>query len=94
MKQKRYAAEFKKQAVEKLASGEYTLRHLSQELGVSVVTLLKWRNAANGTERTGDSASTDGQDSEIAQLRAELVRLREERDRLRKGIAYLAGVGD
>jgi transposase len=88
-KRKRYAADFKQQAVEKLNTGNYTLRELSAELHVSVPTLLKWRGGGAAAQlRQSEDAS------EIAALRREIVRLTEERDRLRKGIALLAGISE
>jgi transposase len=89
-KRKQYSADFKRQAIEKLASGNYTLRQLGAELQVSVPTLLKWRMASGAPAAT----SNPSDESEIARLRAELARITEERNRLRRGIAYLTGIID
>jgi transposase len=87
---KRYSREFKRQALEKLQSGEYTFRQLAKELGVSVVSLVNWRQQQGGSA----AASAQSEQSEIERLRAEIAELKEERDRLRRGIAYLTGVID
>jgi transposase len=99
MKRRQYSSQFKQDAVEKLNGGTYSLRKLAAELGISVVTLLKWRDASSRRQSTvsaggaGDAPAAR-YEAEIARLREELVRITEERDRLRKGIAYIVGVLD
>jgi transposase len=91
---KRYTPEFKQAAIQKLVSGEYTLKRLSEELGVSVVSLIKWRKESVNPGRGNQTQSMQSDHDEIARLRSELETLKAERDRLRRGIAYLTGVID
>ena len=100
-KRRIYTEEYKRDLVNKLVSGDYTLARLSTESGVSVVSLLKWKRElgfAVGRNRGASVQASAAPDvdasTEIARLRAEVQRLTEERDRLRRGIAYLTGVVD
>lgn len=92
-----YSEEFKRRAVAQMAVGDKTLNVISKLLGVSVVSLIKWRRdlqaapipplAAPGPNSPEWASAM----SQIEQLRLELARVTEERDRLRKSIALLVG---
>ncbi|MFC5743636.1 transposase [Dyella tabacisoli] len=92
----RYTPEFRKQVLTKLAEGQISLRQASREFGVSLPTLIKWRKENDAPASTVRHEPSTGADaslvSEVTHLRQEIARLREERDYLRRGIAYLAGV--
>jgi transposase-like protein len=91
-RKKRYSSEFKESALEKLNSGDYSLRSLAAELGVSVVTLLNWRRQGVQPPTARVRAFTAADQDEVARLRAEITELKAECDRLRKGIAILVGL--
>jgi transposase-like protein len=89
----RYSDEFKQKAVAMLAGGS-TLVVASKKLGVSVPTLISWKKresggAAKKIGRGGSGPLTPH--DEIRQLRFELAKAIEERDRLRKSMAFLIG---
>ena len=85
----RYTPDFRRSVLERMASGGTSLRKISEEVGVSVPTLIKWRKEEGATHKEPRASVAD---DEIRRLREEIDRLREERDRLRLGIAYLVGV--
>ena len=81
---KRYSKEFKLEAVRMLEAGDRTGQQIEHDLGIGSGQLYKWRKelAASG-ERAFPGNGTP-RDEELARLRKELARVREERDILRK----------
>jgi transposase-like protein len=99
-----YAVDFKQRALKRLGDGEASLRQVAKELKISVPTLIKWRKEENlkvGEENLINDvlpvtpASPNARErplTELEMLRQEVERLKQERDRLRLGIAILAGI--
>jgi len=87
MKRQRYTEEFKKEAVKQVIDRGYSVQDVSKRLGISSKSLYYWMKQAkqSPTER----AEADLQ-AENARLRAELLRVEEERDILKKAAAYFA----
>jgi transposase len=86
-----FTLEFKKEAVRLVRAGQRQSQ-VSASLGISGQTLSYWLKAdAAGrlTERAGVKAVSDEQ-MEISRLKAELARVRMERDILKKATAYFA----
>jgi transposase len=86
----RYTLEFKQEAV-RLVEGGQSIAAAARSLGVVDQTLFNWVKA----KREGKLAGADGklvsaEQMEIARLRAELVRVKMERDILGKATAYFA----
>jgi transposase len=89
---KKYSREFKVEAVKQLQSGELSLTELSRRLSVSKQELCAWRKQV---EQKKDDAfpghgKQRGEAAEIAQLKRELERVKEERDILKKATAFFA----
>ena len=86
----RYTLEFKLEAVRLVNDGQ-SVGVTAKVLGVPKATLSNWvREAAKGTlQGAGDNVVTPEQ-MEIARLRAELARVKMERDVLEKATAYFA----
>jgi transposase len=89
MKQQSYTEEFKEEAVRQVIERGYTVADVSKRLGVSAQSLYKWVKAS--------SLSDDQQEKELLEVRrenlrlkAELRRMEEERDILKKAAAYFA----
>jgi transposase len=81
-----YPDEFRREAVQMLRAGR-TPRELSQSLGVSEQTLRNWRRQDQVDRRErGDGLSMDERD-ELRRLRRENVRLKQERDLLKRAAA-------
>jgi transposase len=92
-KSRQFSREFKLEALKRLAAKEKPATQLAAELGIRRNMLVKWREElrtrGDGAFRGAGRPAKDEQ-SELAQLRAELERVTEERDILKKAAAYFA----
>ena len=84
-----YPPEFRREAIELLRAGR-TLRELSESLGVSQQTLRNWRRQDQIDRRERDDGLTTDERVELARLRRENQRLRQERDLLKRAAAFFA----
>lgn len=84
---KRYTDEFKDEAVKQIVERRYSVNEVAERLGVCTKTLYQWRSDRYGSSQ--QIKSSDDQ-AEIAQLKAELNRVTEERDILKKAARYFA----
>lgn len=89
-KLKRYDQEFKARAIKLALSDSQSISQTATELGIKETTLYSWvRNNRNAyVEQHGEN----GKDvlDELAKLRKENARLREEREILKKAAAFFA----
>jgi len=90
MGQQRYTPEFKDEAVRQVTERGHPVQEVADRLGVSSHSLYKWVKAVrpNKDERRSDEL-LDAK-KEILKLRAELRRVEQERDILKKAAAYFA----
>lgn len=85
-----YTAEFKEEAVRQVVERGYSVKEVSDRLGVSAHSLYKWVKAVKpGPDEQRDEELLKAK-REILKLRAELRRVEEERDILKKAAAYFA----
>ena len=88
MSSKRYPKEFKIEAVKQITERGYPVREVAERLGVTTHSLYAWlKKYGPNSEQT---TQHDDQNAEIKRLRAELKRVTEERDILKKATAYFA----
>jgi transposase len=92
MARKTYTREFKLQALRLLTDQGLSVAEVARQLGVGVNCLRAWRAAAEGQ---GEAAfpgpgNLSAEQEELRRLRAEVARLRAERDLLKKAAAYFA----
>jgi transposase-like protein len=88
MSNKRYTEEFKIEAVKQITERGYSVQEVSARLGVTTHSLYSWRKKYGlGPQH---AAQVDDQQTEINRLKAELRRVTEERDILKKATAYFA----
>lgn len=81
----RYTEEFKREAVAQVTERGHSATSVAKRLGVSSKSLYDW------VKQFGDDPSKNGEDAaEIRRLKAELKRVTEERDILKKATAYFA----
>ena len=86
----RYTLEFKQEAV-RLVEGGQSIAAAARSLGVVDQTLFNWVKADRLGKLSGaDSKVVSAEQMEISRLRAELARVKMERDILGKATAYFA----
>ena len=86
----RYTLEFKQEAVRLVQAGQ-SIASAARALGVVDQTLYNWLKAQRAGKLTGaDSKPVSAERMEISRLRAELARVKMERDILGKATAYFA----
>jgi len=85
---KRYTAEFKIEAVKQVTDRGYSVAEVAERLGTTTHSLYAWLKRY-GEQSPRQSNKTDEQVT-IAQLKADLRRVTEERDILKKAAKYFA----
>ena len=81
----RYTLEFKQEAVRLVEAGQ-SIAATARSLGVVEQTLFNWVKASREGRLSGaDSKPVSAEQMEISRLRAELARVKMERDILKKG---------
>jgi transposase len=91
-KRKKYSAEFKVEAVKLVQDRGVSLAQAARELDVHVNVLRGWVQAyrASPTRAFPGEGRQAAEDAEVTQLRREVVRLKMERDILKKAAAFFA----
>jgi transposase len=92
MSRQRYTEEFKIEAVKQITERGHPVSEVAARLGVSAYSLYQWM------KRYGKPAEQRQQDDDLQaenrRLKAELKRVSEERDILKKATAYFARESD
>ena len=88
MSGERYTEEFKVAAVKQVVERGHPAAEVAERLGVSIQSIYVWtkRYVVPDAERKAQ----DGQSDEMRRLKAELKRVTEERDILKKAAVYFA----
>ena len=91
-KRKGFSAEFKREAVRLLETSQKSSADLARELGVRRNQLYKGKEqmSKRGAGAFPGSGRGSGSSDELARLRKELEKVKEERDILKKAAAYFA----
>lgn len=91
-KRQRFAKEFKREALRLWKSSGRPAAVVARELGLRRNHLYKWATQveAHGAAAFPGSGKRPRPEDELARLRREVARLREERDILKKAAAYFA----
>jgi transposase len=92
MGRRSYTREYKLEAVRLVTEGGVSVRRASQDLGVHINTLSAWVKelAADPQHAFPGHGQLKPEQAEIARLQREIVRLKAERDILKKAAAYFA----
>jgi transposase len=89
-----YSLEFKQDAAQLVLSKGYSIQEAASSLGVSESGLRKWVNAEKGGSVIEPPSSSKrlslSEHEELLKLRKEIVRLRMEREILKKASAFFA----
>ncbi len=88
MSGQRYTEEFKRDAVSQVKDRGYSVKEVSERLGISTKSLYDWTRLYHKPVKTFQRDNE--QSAEIRRLKSELARVTEERDILKKATAYFA----
>jgi transposase len=86
----RYAPEFKRQMVDLVLRGGRSPASLAKEFGPTAWTIALWVRQAKRDGGKGDGGLTTPEREELARLRSENRKLKEEREILSKAAAWFA----
>ncbi len=84
----RYTEEFKRDAVTQVIDRGYSVKEVADRLGISTKSLYDWKKQFHKPTPQLKQEVSDA--AEIRRLKAELARVTEERDILKKATAYFA----
>jgi transposase len=90
MSTQRFTPEFKEEAVRQVLERGYSVAEVGARLGVSTHSLYKWVKAVTPPKDEKQAAELIEAKGEILRLRAQMRRLEEERDLLKKAARYFA----
>lgn len=88
MSGKRYTDEFKIEAVKQVTERGYSVAEVADQLGITTHSLYAWKVKFGQPDAV--CRSELDQSAEVRRLKAELKRVTEERDILKKAAAYFA----
>jgi len=88
MSGKRYTEEFKIEAVRQVVDRGYSVSSVARRLGMTTKSLYAWIDRFGNPDSQPNQVTT--QQQEIRKLKAELKRVTDERDILKKAAAYFA----
>jgi len=86
----RFTPEFKEEAVKQVRERGYSVPEVASRLGVSAHSLYKWVKAISPDKSEQHTKELLEAKSEILRLRAQMRRVEEERDLLKKAARYFA----
>jgi transposase len=91
-KRNKYPREFKLEAVKQLESGQYTGSELARRLGVRPSDLCVWQREVRKLKQDAfpGNGKRTGANAELDRLKRELEQVKEERDILKKAMAFFA----
>jgi transposase len=89
-KRKRFSEEFKLEAVRLLEAGGRPASEIARQLGIPRNRVYKWQEQVRKNGARAFPGSGRRSRDEVAQLKRELERVKEERDILKKAAAYFA----
>jgi transposase len=87
-KNRKYTEEFKREAVRLVTVQGYGVSEAARNLGINASMLSVWKRKYS--DESPHSELTENEQMELARLRAEVKRLRMERDILKKATAFFA----
>ena len=88
----KYSAEFKREAVQLTLEAGRTVGEVAANLGINPGILHRWRSqmTAGGPDVFPGNGRPRASDEELLRLKKELARVQQERDILKKALAYFA----
>ena len=89
-KRRRFTAEYKSEAVKRLAESGKTLQAVAGELGIHANQLRGWRNERLAASSAEALTRQKAEAAELARLRREVKRLEQENEILKRAAAFFA----
>jgi transposase len=90
MGKRMYSEEFKREALRKFGESGATLSQVAREIGIKQQTLHRWKIQAEGAAGVVAGSGAAENNRELERLRRENIRLKAERDILKKALGYFA----
>ena len=90
---RKYARQFKTDAVELLKRSGKTTKEIADELGIAYDILTRWRREFTEKDRKAFPGQGNPRDEELARLRKENADLKMEREILKKALAIFSTPG-
>lgn len=87
---RQYTDEFKAEAIKQVIERGFTVVDVAARIGIPKHTLYEWVHKARKVPAVVDSGAARSDAAEVRRLKAELKRVTEERDILKKAAAYFA----
>ena len=87
---RKYSPEFKREAVQLTYQPGVSCRQIALEIGINPNLLSRWKREADVGAPRAFQGSGSPRDSELAQLKRELARVKKERDFLREAATFFA----
>ena len=91
-KRRIYSREFKLEAVGLITEKGYSIAEASRNLGIDYSVLRRWKNQLSDDPQNAfpGKGNLKAPDEELRRMKRELERVKEERDILKKALAYFA----
>ena len=91
-KRKTYSPEFKMEAVSLITQKGYSIAEASRNLGIDYSVLQRWKKQLSDDPQNAfpGKGNLRAADQDLRQAQRELARVKEERDILKKALAYFA----
>ena len=89
---RKHSLEFKREAVRLSLEADRTVKEVAANLGINPGLLQRWKAEmqAHGADAFPGNGRAKASDEEVIQLRKDLARAQQERDILKKALAYFA----
>lgn len=84
-----YSEEFKREALRRFGESGATLSQVAREIGIKQQTLHRWKLQAESATGVASVGAAEN-NRELERLRRENIRLKAERDILKKALGYFA----
>ncbi len=90
VERRKYTEEFKREAVRFMETSGKSIAELARDLGINDNNLYKWRGLYGGQSQANNNGSVAEMEAELKRLRREVEVLRQERDILKKAMSIVS----
>ncbi|QYO64864.1 transposase [Leptolyngbya sp. 7M] len=90
VERKKYTEEFKREAVRLMETSSKRIAEIARDLGINDNNLYRWRRLYGNQSQTNTNGSVAEMEAELKRLRRENEVLRQERDILKKAMSIVS----